>query len=146
MNRIALAVAVGSAMAFGAGCNSTGEVGTSSDSKADRVQEMSLAQLGELLHLREQDAGRPAEKAVDLAKYEKAFPVAFGRVKAGEIVVLAAPIEAAATDQVLAYEKQAAESGGYVLLRDGTTVKKMTADEFKAAQKAPGAAVATNKK
>jgi ABC-type sugar transport system ATPase subunit len=145
MNRIVIAAVLASATVFGAGCN-TGDTGASPASRAERVQETSLAQLGELLHLREQDAGRPAEKAADLAKYEKAFPVAFGKVKAGEIVVLAAPIDAGATDQVLAYEKQAAESGGYVLLRDGTTIKKMTADEFKAAQKAQGATVAADKK
>src|SRR5262249_39916979 len=114
--------------------------------RAERVQETSLAQLGEMLHLREQDAGRPASKAAEFAKYEKAFPIAVGKVKAGEVVVLSAPIDASATSEVLAYESQAGESGGHVLMREGATIKKMTADEFKAATKAAGTPVAADKK
>ena len=73
-----------------------------------------------------------------MTKYEKAFPLGCGKVKSGEIVLIlrrAAPGRGR-SDKILAYEKQAPESGGHVLMQDGKTIKKMTADEFKAAKKA----------
>jgi hypothetical protein len=50
-------------------------------------------------------------------------------------------IDPAGGETVLAYEKKAPSEGGWVLMQDGT-VKQITADEFKAAPKAPTAAKA----
>jgi hypothetical protein len=81
--------------------------------------------------------GKAPAKLADLAKYAALCPVGYGEVKAGSVVLLfGAPIEEGASDTVLAYEKGAPESGGYVLMQDGKTIKKLTADEFKAAKKA----------
>jgi hypothetical protein len=52
-----------------------------------------------------------------------------------------ARIDPAGGETVLAYEKKAPSEGGWVLMQDGT-VKQITADEFKAAPKAPTAAKA----
>jgi hypothetical protein len=63
------------------------------------------------------------------------------QLKSGELVVQrGAPIspQGEATSAVLAYPRTAPEQGGLVLLQDGWTIKKMTADEFKAAPKAAG--------
>ena len=73
----------------------------------------------------------------ELTKYQMGWPSGYKSVKEGTIIVVwGAPLQEGVTDKVLAYEKQVAESGGFVLMQDGKTVKKMTADEFKAAPKA----------
>ena len=60
-------------------------------------------------------------------------------LKSGDLVVQwGAPLsaEGASSDTVLAYVKTVPEQGGYVLMQDGKSIKKMTADEFKNAPKA----------
>ena len=72
-----------------------------------------------------------------MTKYEKGLPARLREVEAREIIVFyGVPLQDGASDQVIAYEKQTPESGGRVLMQDGRTIKKMTADEFKAAPKA----------
>jgi hypothetical protein len=64
---------------------------------------------------------------------------AVGMLKTRELVVQwGAPLspEGETSGAVLAYLKTVPEQGGSVLLQDGNTIKKMTADEFKAAPQA----------
>jgi hypothetical protein len=84
---------------------------------------------------------RPPKGVADLVGYREASPVAYEAVRSGEVVVVwgvKMPGEGEAgkgTTDVVAYEKAAPTAGGFVLLHNGT-VKKMTADEFKAAKMA----------
>jgi hypothetical protein len=133
-----LVLLLGSAMGLSVGCDSTGGKASFED-RVERDRESSLEELGQMLRVRKADATQPPATVTDLAKYEPGFPGGFKKVRSGGIVLmLGAPVEDGASETVLAFEKEAPESGGYVLLQDGTTVKKMTADEFQAATKAPG--------
>jgi hypothetical protein len=62
-------------------------------------------------------------------------------IKSGDLInQWGAPLSAdvGPADAVLAYVKTVPEQGGNVLMQDGKTLNKMTADEFKAAPKAGG--------
>ena len=121
-----------------AGCGS-GTVALSPDAAKDDIQKTTLREVGEMLTLYKASNGKPPESIADLSKYEAGFQLGYLRTQDGTIVVLwGAPLSETGTDKVLAYEKTAPETGGYVLIQDGQTVKKMTADEFKSAPKAPG--------
>jgi hypothetical protein len=86
------------------------------------------------------DTSKPPQSQAEIARYENAGPTAFNKIQKGEIVVLwGANPQEGASDQVLAYEKQTPKTGGFVLMQDGTTVKKMTPEEFQAAKKAGSA-------
>jgi hydrogenase maturation factor len=66
-------------------------------------------------------------------------PIAVTMINSGDLVVQwGAPLSAdgEARDAVLAYVKTVPERGGYVLMQDGKTIRKMTAEEFKKASKA----------
>jgi hypothetical protein len=127
------------------GCGS-GKVSYSPEDGAEKVRENSMAELGEMLRLHKANAGKPPARSADLAKLAIAYPVGVKRVKDGEIVLLmGAPIEEGASDKILAYEKQAPESGGYVLMQDGTTIKKVDPDRFRSSPMAPGKAEARPK-
>ena len=98
-----------------------------------------MAEVGEMLVFAKNERGKAPAKAADLAKYAPGLPTGYERVKDGDVVVVwGAPMQEGASDKVIAYEKAAPESGGYVLMQDGTTVRQMTAEEFKAAPKAGG--------
>jgi hypothetical protein len=136
--RAGLVLVLGSVMGLSAGCGSADGV-VAPKERAERVQENSLTQLADLLRIRQEDAGKAPQKAADLAKYEKAFPLGYYKLKSGEVVLLFdAPIEEGVADKILAYEKQTPESGGFVLMQDAKTIKKLTAEEFKSAPKASG--------
>jgi hypothetical protein len=136
--RAGLAVAIGSAMGLLTGCGSSSG-NASFEERGELSRANSLGEIGQMLRVREADARRPAATLADLAKYEPGFPSGFRMASSGDaILMLGAPVEDGATENVLAFEKQAPESGGYVLMQDGTTVKKMSADEFRAAPSAPG--------
>ncbi|MGL4549712.1 MAG: hypothetical protein ACRC33_00885 [Gemmataceae bacterium] len=75
-------------------------------------------------------------KLADVEKVEPLYPGAFIALTQGTVVYAwGKPIDSAAAGTVLAHEKQVPTAGGWVLMQDGT-VKKMTADEFKAANMA----------
>ncbi len=141
MNRIVragLALALGSPMVFAVGCGSSGGKASLAD-RIERDRQGSLGELGQMLRIRKADANKPPAKVTDLAKYEPGFPGGFQKVWRGEIVLmLGASVEDGASETILAFEKRAPEDGGYVLMQDGTTIEKLTADEFRAATKAPG--------
>lgn len=99
-----------------------------------------MIELFDLLKMRESESGgKPATKAKDFARYEMLYSASYPKVRDGEIVLIyGAKIDPAKADTIIAYEKVVPESGGYVLMQDGATVKKLTADEFKSAPKAEG--------
>jgi hypothetical protein len=67
------------------------------------------------------------------------YPIAVQMINSGNLVVhWGAPLSAQGetADAVLAYVKTVPEQGGYVLMQDGSTIKKMTAGEFETTPKA----------
>lgn len=133
----ALAILASTTLLSGCGSQATGP--GSGDSVEDRFAVNALYEVAELMRFRETEAKQPAASAADFAKYEKGLPIGYKQIQDGNIVVVwGAKVDESASDKVIAYEKKAPESGGYVLMADGKTVKKMTADEFKAAPKAAG--------
>jgi hypothetical protein len=131
----ALVGVLGILAALSGGCGGSG----APTSGPELFQHSSLLEVGDLYRNVVLDTHKPPTKAADFAKYENGFPGGYRLVKEGEIVVLwGAPLEESATGTVLAYEKTTPESGGFVLMQDTRTIKKMTAPEFQAAPKAPG--------
>ena len=131
-----ITVPVALVLLFAAGCGSkSGGGGGSVAPQASTLQEVA-----DLLRAAGSDGRAPARVA-DLAKFATAYPGAYQAVKSGDVVVvwgakMAGEGEAAsAAANVIAYEKDAPTSGGYVLFTNGE-VKQMTADEFKSAPKA----------
>jgi hypothetical protein len=126
---------VTAALGLSAGCSSSNR-GGQFEVAPDNGERFALVETGELLRNRMLDTGKPARSLADLARYENAGPTAFNKIQKGEIVVVWStnPKEGASAN-VLAYEKQTPQSGGFVLMEDGTTVKKMSPAEFQAASK-----------
>ena len=82
---------------------------------------------------------KPPANAKALDKYRALNGNGLQHIVKDEIIVLwGTPLADTpeATGAVLAYEKKAPEEGGVVLMQDGNTIRKLTADEFKAAPKA----------
>jgi hypothetical protein len=128
-------VALALVLALAAGCGSKSGPGGAGAAQAPVLQEVA-----NLLRAASADGRAPA-KVADLAKYSNGSPTAYQAVKSGDIVVvwgakMAGEGEGAkGGGEVIAYEKDAPATGGYVLLTSGE-VKQMSADEFKAAPKA----------
>ncbi len=79
---------------------------------------------------------QPPRGLDDLNEYEASLPVAYSKIQSGDYVVFwGVGLNSSAVNVVLAYEKDAAVSGGLVLMQDGT-VKTLSAPEFQAAPKA----------
>jgi hypothetical protein len=105
------------------------------------ADEGGLKQFGELYRNYTARNKRPPKSLKELNVKGQGYPIAVEQLKSGELVVhWGAPLapEGESTPGVLAYSKTVPEQGGLVLLQDGWTIKKMTADEFKAAPKAAG--------
>ena len=74
-------------------------------------------------------------KLADLAPFEANFPKAFQALKSGDIVVnwgtamLGEGESAKAPQAIIAHDKEAQASGGWVMFTNGTA-KKVTAAEF----------------
>jgi hypothetical protein len=136
--RAGLAVLVGVVVGSTAGC---GTSGGSAAVREETFHNASLQEVGDLYRSHLTDAGKPPTKAAEFAKYEMGLPTGYKELKSGNVVVFwGAPLSDSASDTVLAYEKTTPESGGYVLMQDGKTIERMTADQFKSAPKAPGKA------
>ena len=124
------------AIALSTGCEPSGG-GGGFEVSPDNGDRYALTEVGEILRNRMLDTTKPPRGQADIARYENAGPTGFGKVTKGEIVVLwGANPKDGASDQILAYEKKTPQTGGFVLMQDGTTVKKLTPDEFRAAPKA----------
>jgi hypothetical protein len=127
-------------LVLSAGCGSSGG-GGSFEAAPDNGERYVLVEVGEILRNRMLDTTTAPRNQADIARYENAGPTAFNKIQKGQIVVLwGANPQTEASDHVLAYEQQTPQSGGFVLMQDGTTVKKMTPGEFQAAPKAGTAA------
>lgn len=95
-----------------------------------------LTNLYHLLKGFEDQKKAPPARIADVEKVEPLYPGAYIALVQKTIVYSwGAPLNAANGGTVLAHEKDVPTAGGWVLMQDGT-VKKMTADEFKAAKMA----------
>lgn len=136
--RWGLFIVIAAGAATGPGCGSGAVPG---DASSDEVfQNASLGEVGSLIETYIADANKPPAKLEDVLKYETGLPVGVQEVRSGNIVVVwGTPLSSTDTGSVLAYEKAVPQSGGFVLMADGKTIRKMSADEFKSAPKAGGA-------
>jgi hypothetical protein len=96
-----------------------------------------LDEIGQMWRSFTEEKKRPPKKLADLQPYAPVYGsgvMALERDKC--VVVWGADFSKTpdASKTILAYEKEAPEKGGYVLMQDGT-VKEMTAQEFQAAPK-----------
>ena len=95
-----------------------------------QIADNGLEELAGVYKFMAQHKEAPPRKLEDLVDHQAALPTAWGKIESGEYVVQWGAAYSAAGSGVLAYEKKAAESGGLVLLQNGT-VKQMSAAEFK---------------
>lgn len=103
-------------------------------------QEGILQEVADLLRSGTQPNGRGPAKLTDLDRVQSMYSRGYQAIKSGAVVVIwgsgvKGEGAAATGGEVVAYEKDAATNGGYVLLSSGQ-VKTMTAAEFQAAPKA----------
>jgi hypothetical protein len=122
-----LALATLPALILGCGANPTGDQAEAARRRSE------LGELYEIYAHWSKEHGRPPRQAADVnpRQYEVLNPAGVRALRSGDYVVVWG---AASTDvgTVLAYEKDAAERGGFVLLADGS-VRNRSADELKAA-------------
>ena len=102
-----------------------------------------LNEVGEAYRFHSALKGKPPEKFADIEKMEGISPSGVQALKKGDVIVqwgvklpdLGEEPGKVPAPEILAYQKQVPEQGGYVLQLD-RTIRKMTVDEFKAAPKA----------
>lgn len=92
-----------------------------------------LKELGEVYKYRAENRVEPPARIEELVQHEPAMPNGWRALQDGQIVIVPRAGYAPGSTGVLAYEKDAPNSGGNVLLRNGT-VKHLSASEFKAAR------------
>ena len=139
MPKVTLKLLLSSLCLLGLGCGSK----TSSSPAENQETSLILNQVGELYRSYQLIKGKPPTSLKEATTMERGNPAGFAALQKGDVVVnwgakLPDTGEEAGTvtaAEVLAFEKQVPEHGGYVLLLD-RTVKQMTADEFKSAPKA----------
>lgn len=99
------------------------------------VTKESMAELKEMVEHYQKQKKHPPAKAADLSPMEPAFPDAVRLLASGECAYAWGAGLEPGKQAVLAYPKNAVDSGGPVLLQDGT-IREMTAAEFASAPKA----------
>jgi hypothetical protein len=93
-----------------------------------------IREVYDLLVLHEEQKKHPAHAVQDLRPYENAYPGGYALVHDGKVSVCwGAP--ATGAESILAFEKQAPAEGGWVVFQGGA-IKRLTADEFRAAPQA----------
>jgi hypothetical protein len=95
-----------------------------------------LADLVNLLNHLKSENKKPPARLADIEPVEPLFPAAYIGLVRNEIVyVWGTIIDPSGGDKVIAYEKAAESTSGWVLMQDGS-LDTMDASEFKAAPKA----------
>jgi hypothetical protein len=106
--------------------------------EGDAAEATKRSQLGEIHDLvftfAKKHNKQAPKKLTDLQPGEKINPTGYRALKDHSIILVYGVIPEEGSSEVLAYEKDADKAGGLVLLGDGN-VKKMSADEVKAATK-----------
>jgi hypothetical protein len=123
-------------MAATCGCGSSTVTVTGAD-----MESSTLNELGESYRMYQIGNKKPPTKPADLAKLESQAGNAVAAVKKGDLLVgwgatlpdTSEEPGKVSSSEVLAYGKDVPTQGGQVLMLD-RTIKKMTADEFKAAK------------
>jgi hypothetical protein len=124
-----------------AGCGGSNQATT-----PDQADQIRLTQVGELCRQYQFMKKKPPQKLADLGLVQSMGANGYEALRSGDIVLLySATLPDLKEDpghvessEILAYQKQVPESGGYVLLLN-RTIKKMTAEEFKSAPRPAGA-------
>jgi hypothetical protein len=124
-----------------AGCG-----GPNAPRTVDRVGQDNLTEVGELYRHYQFTKKKSPQKLSDLSTLRSMGGNGFEAIRNGNIMLLYNATLPdtdedpghAESNEVLAYEKDVPQNGGYVLLLN-RVVKKMTADEFKAAPRPAGA-------
>jgi hypothetical protein len=109
----------------------------------EEMKQTALSDVGELYRMYIATKQKPPQKLTDFAPLEKMSPTGYQALKSGDVIVrfgvsLSDTGEEPGkepSDEVLAYGKDVPNQGGEVLMTN-RTIKKMTAEEFKAAPKA----------
>lgn len=92
--------------------------------------EQALNSLKDMLQGIEKEKAPMPRGLPDLAQWGPGYPAAEVFLQSGEVVYAwGTKIDSSKADMLIAYEKNAPQEGGYVLMQDGT-VKKVTKDEF----------------
>jgi hypothetical protein len=114
-------------LAFVAGCG-----GPTGSNSVEVSLESDLRDLGEMYDLYAKQVKRPPAKFDDLATVTAAPPES---ASDGRLTVYWGTLVSPSGGVVLAHESTADTGGGWVLMSDCKTVKKVTADEFRATPK-----------
>ena len=123
---------------------SSGCGGAPSSSTPDRPMDgIILNEVAEAYRFYSVQKGKPPSKLADIEKLDGLSPSGIEALKRGEVVVewgaklpdLGEEPGKATAPEVLAYQKQVPEKGGYILQLD-RNIKKMSAEEFKTAKRA----------
>ncbi len=117
---------------LGAGCGG----GSSAPSAPEPPRQAALREVGEMYRVHANMGKGPPAREKDLATYAPAFSSGSMALVNREVNVFWGATLAPGSESVLAHEKDVPRAGGLVLLGDGETVKRMTAEEFRAAPKA----------
>jgi hypothetical protein len=102
-----------------------------------------LFEIGDMINTYTIQHKKPPQGLRDLSAFAETFSSGTNAAREGEVVVLwgVAPVEPGSAgpegQEILAYVKEAPESGGGVLTRD-LQIKSLSADAFQAAPKAAG--------
>jgi hypothetical protein len=126
---------VGVALLLGAGCSSSKSI---SSEQAELELGTGLADVGDMLRAYTEETGRAPTRPADVMRNEALYPRGIQAIRSGEVKVIwgvKMPPAGTGGTEIIAYEKSVESEGGGVLLLNGE-VKRMTADEFKAAPKA----------
>jgi hypothetical protein len=140
MPRSIIAAACGLAL-LAAGCGSSNRPLTSDD--ADQIL---LRDVGELCRHYQASRKKPPQKITDIGTVRSMGANGYDALASGKIVLLCnaklpdldEDSGHSESNEILAYMKDVPQNGGHVLLLN-RTIKKMTAEEFKAAPRPPGA-------
>jgi hypothetical protein len=138
----ALAPALILAVALAPGC---GGGATNATNSPELYTNTALYEIGDMINTYTMERKKPPRGLRDLSAFAETFSTGTNAVREGQVVVLwgVAPVAPGSAgpeaQEILAYVKEAPDTGGGVITRD-LTIKSLGADAFKAAPKAAGTA------